>query len=346
MADRLLEKSQLAEQLGIVAACAAAAPGIIATLRRSPDGKDCFPYVSENFTDLYGFDPDDVKADITCIAVRHHPEDRARYEAAIAESARTLSLLHEEFRWEHPRKGMIWLEVRAYPVAEPDGGVLWRGYVQDITDRKRAEARYRALFDSNLIGICHTRRVNGVDGVVTAANDKYLELIGYDREDLAASRLNYVDLTAPEFQHVNQAAIAELLATGRTQHPIAKEYVRKDGTRTPVVLTCAMLDKVAPEGVAFVLDRSEQKNSEARIRQMHADRVAIIQSMSAEINQPLAATVAYLGAARRLLKMSPRQRPMTIPETLDKASAQIARAGKTISRLRSFIAHGNRTNFT
>jgi PAS domain S-box-containing protein len=341
----LAKKSELAEQLDTVAACAAAAPGIIATLRRSPDGTDCFPYVSENFTDLYGFDPEDVKTDITCIAARRHPEDRARYEAAIAESARTLSMLHEEFRWEHPWKGMIWLEVRANPVAEPDGGVLWRGYIQDITERKRAEACYRALFDSNLIGVCHSRRVNGVDGLVTAANDKYLEIIGCDREDLAAGRVNWVNLTAPEFQHVNQAAIPELATRGRTQHPLAKEYVRKDGTRAPVVVTCAVLDKVAPEGIAFVLDRSEQKNSELRIRQLHADRVALIQSMSAEINQPLAATVAYLGAARRLLDIKSEKRQTIVAETLGKASEQIVRAGKIISQLRSFIARSDTDQF-
>jgi PAS domain S-box-containing protein len=234
--------------------------------------------------------------------------------------------------------------VRANPVAEPDGGVLWHGYVQDITERKRAELRYRALFDSNLIGICHSRRV-GVDAVITAANDKYLEIIGRDSKDLATGRVSVTGLTAPEFQHVNQAAFTELLATGRTQNPIAKEYVRKDGTRIPVVLTCAMLDKVAAEGIAFVLDRSEQKNSEARIRQLHADRVAVIQSMSAEINQPLTATVAYLGAARRLLERKSQNRQTIVAETLGKASGQIVRAGKVISRLRTFIARSDTDKF-
>jgi PAS domain S-box-containing protein len=355
--ERLLaEKSQLAEQLSTMAACVASMPGVIGTMRRSPEGKDCFPYVSANFTDLYGFHPDEAKADIAAIKARRHPEDKERYQAAIDESARTLSMLHEEFRWEHPRKGMIWIEVQGQPVAEQGGGVLWHGYLHDVTARKRAEeelraneARHRAFFDSNLIGVCYTRCVAGVEGVVTDANDKYLDIIGYDRADLAAGRINWIALTAPEYQHVNQSVMAELMATGRTERVIEKEYIRKDGSRVPVVIACATLDMAAHAGVAFVLDISEQKQNEARVQKLHAGRIAVMQSMAAgiahEINQPLTATVAYLRALRRLFEMKPEQRPTSIAETLERALAQIMRAGEIVSRLRSFIAHGEPDKF-
>jgi PAS domain S-box-containing protein len=353
-AERLLaEKSQLAQQLGTVAACAAAVPGIIGTLRRSADGKYCFPYVSDGFADLYGFAPEDVKDDIACIAERRHPEDRARYEAAIEESARTLSMLHEEFRWEHPRKGMIWLEVQANPIAEPDGGVLWHGYIQDITERKRAEeksraseARFRAFFDSNLLGVVYG---NAVSGDVSDANDRFLEMIGYGHDDLTAGRISWKELTAPEFRYINEEAIAEVIASGKNQRPTEKEYIRKDGTRLPVLVARAILDKTSLDGVAFVLDISEQKQNEARARKLHADRISVMQSMAAglahEINQPLTALGTYLKVLRRLLQMKPEQRSVSLAETLDKASAQVTRAGEIISRLRSFIAHGEPDKF-
>jgi PAS domain S-box-containing protein len=354
LAERLLaEKSQVAEQLEMIATCAAALPGVIGTMRRTADGRYCFPYVSANFEDVYGFAPEDVKTDMACIAARRHPEDRRRYEAAIAESARTLSMLHEEFRWEHPRKGMIWLEVQANPIAEPGGGVLWHGYVQDITERKRAEeklrasdARSRAFFDSNLLGVCYG---NGLSGAITDANDKYLEMLGFDREDLVAGRINWKELTPPEFSRINEAAIAELITTGKNQRPTEKEYIRKDGSRLPVLVARAVLDKTSLDGVAFVLDISEQKQNEARAQKLAADRIAVMQSMAAgiahEINQPLAATVAYLRALRRLLEMKLDQRPISVRETVDRASAQITRAGEIVSRLRSFIAHGEPDKF-
>jgi PAS domain S-box-containing protein len=333
-------------------ACAAAVPGTIVSFYIGPDGKGALLYASPNFVDVYGFAPEDMRADAIPAYERIHDDDKDRVTAAMHQSVRTGLNFHQEYRYEHPQRGMIWIEMQSRPELCDEGGVLWRGYAQDITERKRTEdslraneARYRALFDSNLIGVCCCRRVNGIDGVVTDANDKYLEIIGRHREDLVAGQINWVELAAPEFQHVNQAAIAELLTTGRTQHPVEKEYVRKDGTRAPVLVTCAALDKVAFAGVGFVLDKSEQKKSEAMIRRLHADRIAIVQSMSSEINQPLTATVAYLGAARRLLDVKSRKRQAIVAETLDKASAQVARAGRIVSRLRSFVSRRETDGF-
>jgi len=348
--ERLLsEKSRLAEQLEIMAACVAAMPGVIASFRQGADGKPSFPYASDNFPSVFGFAPEEVRTDAAPVFAHNHPDDSERISASIAESARTLSTWREEFRYNHPRKGTIWLEGLSRPVPEPGGAIVWHGHVQDITARKRAEEelraseeRSRAFFDSNLLGVCYG---NARSGAITDANDKFLEMIGYDREDLSAGRINWYEMTPLEHRPFNAVAIAELIARGKNERPTEKEYIRKDGRRIPILVARALLDKATLDGVAFVLDISEQKRNEARERKLHADRIAIMQSTAAgiahEINQPLTAAGAYLGALRRLLEMRPQQRSTTgIQEMLHNASAQIARAGEIVSRLRSFIAHG------
>jgi PAS domain S-box-containing protein len=334
-----------------LAACVAAIPGTICSFRQSKDRRPSFPYASDSFPLVFGFAPEEVRTDAAPVFACNHPEDKERINASIAESARKLSNWHAEFRYNHPQKGTIWLEGLSHPVPEPGGAIIWHGYVQDITARKRAEeelreseARHRALFDSNLIGVCYSRCVNGVEGVLTEANDKYLEMVGYDRADLAAGRMNWIDMTPPEFQHVNKAAIAEYLTIGKNQHPVEKEYIRKNGTRVPVLVAGAWLDQATHTGGAFVLDISEQKRNEARERKFQADRIVVMQSMAAaiahEINQPLTACLNYIKISRRLFGLTPERRPASIPEILDKASDQIGRAGEIVSRLRSFIAHG------
>jgi PAS domain S-box-containing protein len=293
-----------------------------------------------------------VQTDATPVLIRIHESDRDRIRASISESARNLSIWHQEFRYNHPHKGWIWIEAHSSPVAEAEGGVVWHGYVQDVTERKRAEgelraneARSRAFFDSGLIGVIYWT----VDGAITDANDKFLEMFGYSREDLTTGQLDWVKLTPEEYRSLDEAVLAELLATGRNRRPYEKEYFRKDGTRLPILLACAMLDEARFEGVAFVLDICEQKQNEAQTQKLHADRMGVMQSMAIgiahEINQPLTATVAYLRAARRLLDMKPERRPASVSGTLDKASAQITRAGEIVARLRVFIAHGEPDKF-
>nr|WP_245310616.1 ATP-binding protein [Bradyrhizobium valentinum] len=129
----------------------------------------------------------------------------------------------------------------------------------DVAER---EKKIRRLVDANIIGII----IWEVDGRILEANDAFLRMVGYDREDLASGRLHRAMLTPPEWHERDARTEAELRRSGTAQ-PFEKEYVRKDGSRVPVLIGGAMFEEGANQGVGFVLDLSERKRAVEALRQ-------------------------------------------------------------------------------
>jgi PAS domain S-box-containing protein len=126
---------------------------------------------------------------------------------------------------------------------------------------KGLEAKIRRLVEANVVGIV----MWNLEGAITEANDAFLRMLQYNREDLASGCVRWTDLTPVEWRGHDQRAVADLQATGIFQ-PFEKEYFRKDGNRVPVLLGGALFEKGGNEGVAFVLDLSEQKRAEDALR--------------------------------------------------------------------------------
>ncbi|HWQ19137.1 MAG TPA: PAS domain-containing protein, partial [Methanotrichaceae archaeon] len=142
--------------------------------------------------------------------------------------------------------------------------------VSDITERRRAdkalresEARLHRFYESGLIGVIYWN----MDNLIVDANDKFLEMVGYTREELASGQIDWVNMTPPEYRHLDEYSVKELLATGINRNPFEKEYIRKDGTRVPIIVAGAMLDEARFNGVAFALDITEHKEAEKALRE-------------------------------------------------------------------------------
>jgi PAS domain S-box-containing protein len=171
------------------------------------------------------------------------------------------------------------------------------------------ECKIRRLVDSNIIGIF----IWAKDGRITDANEAYLRIIGYDRGDLIAGRLNWRELTPLEWREADDRRVAQLEATGTSQ-AYEKEYFRRDGTRVPVLVGAAGFEGRPSEGVGFVLDLTDRKRAERAYIQVqtelaHANRVATMGQLSAsiahEISQPLGAALSYANAASHWLAAQP-----------------------------------------
>ena len=130
-----------------------------------------------------------------------------------------------------------WFLLHGRPLRDESGRIVrWYGTATDIEERKRAEAKIRRLVDSNIIGMFRW----DADGRIIDANEAYLRIIGYDRNDLIAGRLNWRDLTPPEWSGADDRRAAQLEASGTAQ-PYEKENFRKDGYARAGVGRCRRL---------------------------------------------------------------------------------------------------------
>lgn len=130
---------------------------------------------------------------------------------------------------------------------------------------RQSEARFRRLVESNIIGVLFP----DLNGNVLDANDAFLNMIGYSREDLQAEQINWKTLTPPGYEPIDRQKIAEL-RTQRKCAPFEKEYLHKDGRRVPILVGAAMLEGSQQETIAFVLDLTERKQAELSLRESEA----------------------------------------------------------------------------
>ena len=176
-------------------------------------------------------------------------------------------------------KGQLTLILDAHPLSLP-GHSERRVLVtfQDVTARKQADAakdlrseeelrrsaeKIRCLVEANVVGIAMWT----LDGAIIGANEAFLRIVQYSREDLASGPVRWTDLTPTEWRDRDERALADLKATGVFQ-PFEKEYFRKDGSRVPVLLGGALFE--GNEGVAFILDLSEQKRAQEDLQRSEA----------------------------------------------------------------------------
>jgi PAS domain S-box-containing protein len=159
-----------------------------------------------------------------------------------------------------------------------------------------------------------------VEGRILDANEAFLHIVGYSRDDLLSGGLRWTALTPAEWNYAHERAAAEVRATG-SHKPFEKEYIRKDGSRVPVLLGGAALDERRDQGVSYVLDLTERKRAEEKLRaseqrlleaQMELARVTrvttlgeLTASIAHEVNQPLAGVIANAEACLRWLDRGP-----------------------------------------
>ena len=188
--------------------------------------------------------------------------------------------------------------------------------VQLQSDLEERDRKIRRLVDANIIGII----IWDIEGRILDANDAFLRMVGYDREDLVSGRISRTDLTPAEWRDRDTQTVADLKMVGTVQ-PFEKEYFRKDRSRVPVLIGGTLFEESENHGVGFVLDLTERKRAEAEARESerryrdalmelaHANRITTMGQLTAtiahEVKQPTASAAINAGAALRFLGAQP-----------------------------------------
>jgi diguanylate cyclase (GGDEF)-like protein/PAS domain S-box-containing protein len=133
-------------------------PGGIYQIKMEFDGRFSVIYASDGIREIYELEPEVLLLNAEAMFTRIHPQDTTRIRASIRASADNLSPWREEYRVQLPMRGLRWVRGEATPEELPGGGVLWHGYISDITDLKRVEEELRALSVTDSLTGIHNRR--------------------------------------------------------------------------------------------------------------------------------------------------------------------------------------------
>ncbi|MEH2072575.1 MAG: PAS domain S-box protein [Nostoc sp.] len=233
-------------------------------------------------------------------------------------------LLNQEISSETYPLGMCrYGIVNYYPVCLPDGQLLGVGITSiDITQQKQSEqtlreseAKFRSVVESNMIGIGFWQ----TDGKITDANDALLDMLGYSRAELVSSELNWQNLTPPEYQPLDEQALIQL-QNSRFCTPYEKEYICKDGSRLPVLIGASHFEETFERGAFFVLDITQRKQAEQRLRYI------------AEVTNLLSTSLDYEQTLEQIANIS-------VPQLADWCSVDILNEDSSIRPL--CIAHAD-----
>ena len=201
-----------------------------------------------------------VNPTVDSVLQRIHPQDRALAQQVIDRASQTGTDFEHEYRLLLPDGRVKHVHAVAHALQDASGRCEFIGAVTDITERKTTEDKIRRLVEAGILGIF----IANVEGEIVEANQAFLQMLQYGRQDLVSGRLRWPDLTPAELRDRDERTLTEALATGVFQ-PYEKEFFRKDGSRVPVLIGGALFQS-ANEGVVFVLDLSQQKYAEEKIR--------------------------------------------------------------------------------
>jgi PAS domain S-box-containing protein len=278
---------------------------------------------------------------------RVHVDDRDRVRRVLMEAARAGKDYHCEYRIIFADGTEHWTDLRGRHVIGSDGEAVLRSVSIDVTERKRAEEKFRLAVEASPSGILLVDQ----KGQIVLVNSHIEELFRYGREELIGKS---VEILVPErfaSQHPEHRARFLAAPTARAMGAGRELFGRrKDGSEFPVEIGLSPIQ--TPEGtlvLAAVVDISSRKLAEAEAIQRreevgHLSRVAVMGELAAsiahELNQPLSGIISNASAGQRFIDRG-NVDLRELRELLADIVADGRRAGEVIRGIRNMVKKGS-----
>jgi len=255
-----------------------------------------------------------------------HPADTQRcldiYTTSF-DARKPFSMDYRLRRWDGQYR---WIVDNGIPFHAPDG--TFTGYIGsciDITERRRleqqlqySEQKLRSLVESNIFGVT----VSDTTGRIYETNERFAQIVGYSKDEMLSGAVTWRQLVPPDYQEMQDQIDQTLLSTGVIP-PYEKEYLRKDGSRVPVLVAGAMIDQEQGIALVVILDISERKEVERRKQEFQS-------MVSHELRTPLTSIMGLIDLALMQIDLRPRSLPPEaegllgqIEKTLKRADGQV-----------------------
>lgn len=198
---------------------------------------------------------------------------------------------------------------------------------QQAEEALRKNEAFRRLVEANLVGV----GVAYCSGQVIEANDAYLNILGYTREDLQEGQIDWIQITPPEYRENIDRIIETLRTQGKTP-PDSREYLRKDGSRIPVLVGNTLLDEDTQTFIGLVVDLTDRKKAEDA--SILAERNRMAREIHDTLAQAFTSILVHLDVASRNLTLDLEMVQRCLQTSYELAQSGLMEARQSLAALR------------
>ncbi len=265
----ITEQEELRQRIEKIAAHV---PGMIYQYQQWPDGRTAYPYASQGINAIYGVEPGDVVEDATPVFRMLHPDDLQWVKDSIMRSMHHLDTWHERYRVRFADDRTIWVEGESSPEPQPDGSVLWHGYVHDVTSAMRSEERLKES-QHKLLQAQYIARIGDFEWEIATGKVQWSEgmyhLLGYDLDETIDDSKVNSDIHHPDDLARVTQWLQDNIASGADKlAPYEHRLLRKDGNVIEVRTEGGILrqDGRATKVFGTCFDITDRKQAEAQLQ--------------------------------------------------------------------------------